>query len=169
MKKLLIAVVLSVVLFIASCGRPPEGYFTMYTYYVEVVNRTESDIFMSFEIYQVSSSEVLDGDVFQVVAKSTSEKIKLGGLNGPDSKPNALMWHFDSITWKDPSSSQVFKQAYYPSARDEDKGERIYYLHGGDGITKERLFEPSESRPFYLEQDTEDPTLGRIIITGVPY
>lgn len=43
----------------------------------------------------------------------------------------------------------------------------LIVYRSSDG-TKERLFVESPDRPFYLERDTEDPDLGRLVITFVP-
>ena len=44
----------------------------------------------------------------------------------------------------------------------------FYYYDPADGV-KEYLFVESPDRPFYLERDSDDPDLGRIVITFVPH
>ena len=81
-----------------------------------------------------------------------------------------LRW-FERIRFYEANSdthyrSYVYHGGCFPNCWVVDDDTLIVY-RSSDG-TKERLFVESSDRPFYLERDTEDPDLGRIVITFVP-
>ena len=51
---------------------------------------------------------------------------------------------------------------------DSDCSDAEWVSQGHPGGTEERLFVESPDRPFYLERDSEDLDLGRVVITFVP-
>ena len=81
-----------------------------------------------------------------------------------------LRW-FGRIRFYEANSDTHYRSYSYhgectPNCLGVDDDTLIVY-RSSDG-TKERLFVESPDRPFYLERDTEDPDLGRLVITFVP-
>ncbi len=174
MKKLFIGMVLLLILFIAGCRVPlvPLPPPDPQTFYVEIDNRTDTDVLVRFDI---DESAILYGGIEEdefltVPSQKVYPPVEIT-LGVPFTNPrNRMMREFRSITWKDPNTflELTYKYDLYFS-HEADAEDFVYTLVGSDGTIQERLLEPSGSRPFYLELDTEDPTLARIIITGVPY
>ncbi len=99
-------------------------------------------------------------------------------LTGPRDSPadNQLIRWFRGIRFYAGDSDTPYRSYEYPSrgcGEDPtcweyvDDDTLFYYYDPADGV-KEYLFVESPDRPFYLERDSDDPDLGRIVITFVP-
>ncbi len=97
-------------------------------------------------------------------------------LGASDSPANELIRWFRGIRFYDGDSDTPYRSYEYPSRGcGEDPmcwayvdDTLFYYYDPADGV-KEYLFVESPDRPFYLERDSDDPDLGRIVITFVPH
>ena len=76
--------------------------------------------------------------------------------------------HFYDEDTDSPYRSYVYESFDCLGFYCEGPGDDTLVVHWSADGTTEQLFLESPDRPFYLERDTEDPRLGRVVITFVP-
>lgn len=76
--------------------------------------------------------------------------------------------HFYDEDADSPYKSYVYESFECLGFYCEEPGDDTLVVHESADGTTEQLFLESPDRPFYLERDTEDPRLGRVVITFVP-
>ncbi len=88
---------------------------------------------------------------------------------------NDLVRAFSHIGFFEENANAPYKSYDYPLRGcsdevppDSDCSDAEWVSQGHPGGTEERLFVESPDRPFYLERDSEDLDLGRVVITFVP-
>ncbi len=76
--------------------------------------------------------------------------------------------HFYDEGADSPYKSYVYESIECLGFYCEEPGDDTLVVYESADGTTEQLFLESPDRPFYLERDTEDPRLGRVVITFVP-
>lgn len=85
------------------------------------------------------------------------------------SEDSDFIRYFYRLDFLDEDSGAAFRSYVYPSAQCDGRIEtHCVYVHEHSDGTMERLFVESPERPFYLERDTQDGDLARLVITFVP-
>ena len=96
-----------------------------------------------------------------------------GGIGEDSSKDGgALLLHFNGLDFFGEESDVAYRSYRYTERwldrRSEHPGFGTQWIYRRSDGTEERLFAKSPERPFYLERDTEDMDVGRVVITFVP-
>lgn len=98
-----------------------------------------------------------------------------GIVDASDSPANFYLRSISSVSFYETDADIPYRGYVYLAfgcgvdlATCEEFDDDTLILHRSSDGTTENLFVESSDRPFYLERDTEDPALGRLVVTFVP-
>lgn len=164
---------------IVACAQPIVEHGARYR--IEFVNQAADTARVLIHV---------DGDIFReigtgsqwssygsgIVALESNERrvfdvSAFGTMDSPEDSD--LVRSFSRIDFFGETSDTPYRSYYYPlrGCRDVPPGSDCSddsWVHRHPDGTEERLFVESPERPFYIERDTEDPELGRVVITFIP-
>ena len=76
--------------------------------------------------------------------------------------------HFYELDADSPYKSYVYESLKCLGFYCEGSGDDTLVIYESSDGTSVQLFLESPDRPFYLQRDSEDPRIGRVVITFVP-
>ena len=169
---------------VTGCDGAQPSYSYAALWRLEVAN--EADESARVHIY-VGSNSFMDTPLEQkspfwsgIILLARGERrvyrMTLGPGRRDSSEDNDALRLFGEIHFYDEDSDTPYRSYAYPSKGcGEDPScwewaddDTVFYYYDRDDAVVEYLFVESPDRPFYLERDSDDPDLGRIVITFVP-
>ncbi len=180
MKKLSIPVIV-VCLICIGCPFTVVDY--MIKYDVEIQNRSGVAVFVDVGLH--GNPHDINGTKRRSVAAEGNETIQISFMTGYREKhPNRFVRPFYYIKFYNPDTKELIAEYHYHLQDIDDiyndalKDEELLYTvleKDSDGAWQEvpgapleKLFVPSDIRPFYLERDKDNASLAYLIITDVP-
>ena len=175
---------------LAGCVEPTVDYAALY--HLEVANdaaeyalvrvrfgsHTERGLFFDHRFKDLSTGTTIpygSGSGILSLMRGESATFEVTAYDLKDSAQDSdLVRSFSRIEFYDESSDIPYRIYYYPIGRcrdvpsGSDCSDDAWTHRRYRDLKDERLFVESPDRPFYLERDSEDPELGRIVITFVP-